>query len=107
MTLLRILTVALTLIATSLSGAMAAGHGDWQHGENHDMHVLADTEDAQPTCCEDSSDRSSTCHVVPAIEPASSPAMLFPTETRMVPFGAPWTMTGLSPAGLLDPPRRA
>lgn len=107
MSLLRIMLVALTIFATLLSGAMAAGHGDWTGDQGSEIALPANPSSLHANCCDEMPDQSFGCHVLPAIEPRMALATPRLVQSRAIVFGMPWLMTGLTPSGLLDPPRQA
>ena len=59
MYLVRILLVMLLTFSTSLSNAMDAGH---MPVSDHTHATVEDMADAQPLCCQDSTEHAQTCH---------------------------------------------
>lgn len=106
MKLIRILTIFMVVLSTSLSGAisgaMAADHVV-------SMNMSVQTTDAMPGdhggCCDHDTERSATCHVVPAVIPVMTFDRSDPDVLRMVSFGPTTILIGTEPVTLLDPPR--
>jgi methylmalonyl-CoA mutase cobalamin-binding subunit len=98
MSLLRFLMIVLTVMSTSLAGAMAASHAP---SADIDVNVMTAMSGDHTHCCEDTTDLAQSCHVLPAlvmggIAPEFSGMEL--SETGIL-------LTGIKPSGLLDPPR--
>ena len=66
MYLVRILLVMLLTFSTSLSNAMDAGH---MPVSDHTHATVEDMADAQPLCCQDSTEHAQTCHTLLALFP--------------------------------------
>jgi len=102
MSLIRILSVLLIVLSTSLSGTMSTARV-----ANADVDIMAgDTQaGASADCCDTDTDRPMDCYFPTAIFPfagrASSDAAT--AWTTIIPRGL--TLSGVEPRGLLDPPR--
>ncbi|MEO9777801.1 MAG: hypothetical protein ABJO75_07835 [Sedimentitalea sp.] len=101
MPLVRFLLVVVLTFTASFSGAMEAGHMPASaHGHAPTETIVDD----QPICCQDSTERTHSCHAFPALLPAASgdnaPA---PGEEVLRVSGL--LLNGFEPSGLLDPPR--
>lgn len=98
----RLLTIALILLSATLPGAMAASHaGPTDMAVDTTAVMSADHE----TCCTDGMEQSQSCHVLPAILPATARDKGAQGLVRSVTFGPSILLTGFEPAGTLDPPR--
>lgn len=102
MGLVRLLLVVMVTLSASLSGAMDAGHTTVaEHG-----HASADeVADDQPVCCSESSERTQTCHVLPALLPGADQHDAAPAACEDVVMSAGLLLTGIELSGPLDPPR--
>lgn len=99
---MRLLTIALIVLSTTLSGAMAASHaGQTDMAVDTASVMSAD----HKTCCTDGMERSQSCHALPAILPAMMMDRGAQDLVRSVTFGPSILLTGSEPAGTLDPPR--
>jgi hypothetical protein len=102
MSLLRFLMIVLTVMSTSLSGAMAASHAP---SADIDVNVMTAMSGDHTHCCEDTTDLAQSCHVLPALVPTLVMENIAPEFSGME-LSEPGTlMTGIKPSGLLDPPR--
>ncbi|MBB5723367.1 hypothetical protein FHS72_003012 [Loktanella ponticola] len=98
----RLLMIALIVLSTTLSGAMAARHlGPTDVSVETAAVMSAD----HKTCCTDGTEQSQGCHVLPAILPAMKMDSGAQKLLRSVTFGPSILPTGFEPAGTLDPPR--
>ncbi len=97
MYLVRLLTIILIVLSTSLSGAMAASHAG-----TADMTVMSVDHES---CCEGSMQQSPSCHAVPAIIPTMTMSWAAPEAMQSVTFELAILLTGTEPSGTLDPPR--
>jgi len=102
MSLIRFIMIVILTLSTSLSAAMDAGH---MPSSDHDHAAVEMMADEQPACCQDSTERTQTCHAVPALLPASEPTSTPPFAAEGVVFASGILLTGIQPSGLLDPPR--
>ncbi|UWR24655.1 hypothetical protein [Sulfitobacter sp. S190] len=105
MGLIRLLLVVLVALSASISGAMDAGHAAVVEHSHVAMDEVADD---QPVCCSESSERSQTCHALPALLPgAAGHHNDAPATCEDVFTAASLLLTGFEPSGPLDPPRAA
>lgn len=102
MYLVRFLLIVVITLSASLSTAMEVGHAI---APAFDHSVVGDVADDQPVCCNHASDRTQTCHVLPALVPVGALEDLKPECSGTLYFGIGVLMTGIETAGLLDPPR--
>lgn len=102
MSLARLIMVVILALSASLSGAMDAVH---MPPTDHDHAAAEMMADEQPACCQDSSERTQTCHAVPALLPASEPTSTLPIAGEDVVCASGILLTGIQPSGPLDPPR--
>ncbi|MEP3329519.1 hypothetical protein [Sedimentitalea sp.] len=102
MCLVRIFLVVLLSLSTSLSSAMDAGH---MPVSGHEHATVEAMEDAQPLCCQDSTERAQTCHALLAVLPALTLSGTAPVTGKDVFCTSGVFLTGFEPSGLLDPPR--
>ncbi|MEJ6399569.1 hypothetical protein [Yoonia sp. 208BN28-4] len=102
MSLVRFLMVVIFALSASLSAAMEASH---MRAIDHDHAAAEMMVDEQPACCQDSSERTQTCHAVPALLPASEPTSTPPIAGEDVVCASGILLTGIQPSGPLDPPR--
>ena len=98
----RILLIFVITLSAPLSGAMEAGHASAPHSDHAAMDMMmADA----PSCCEESSDRTSSCHILIALCPsATQPSPIRPTGEALF-ASVDLLLKGVKPSGLLDPPR--
>lgn len=94
--------VILTVLSTTLSGAMAASHVAQIDKTIETAAVMATDHE---TCCIDDTKHSQICHVLPAILPAIKMDSGAQELVWSVTFGPSILLTGFEPAGTLDPPR--
>lgn len=102
MSLIRFIMIVILTLSTSLSAAMDAGH---MPSSDHDHAAVEMMADEQPACCQDSTERTQTCHAVPALLPASELASLPPSSVEDIVCASGLLLTGIQPSGPLDPPR--
>ena len=102
MSLVRFIMVVILALSASLSGAMDAGH---MPSSDHDHAAVEMMADEQPACCQDSNERTQTCHAVSALLPASEPTSTPPIAGEDVVCVSGILLTGVQPSGPLDPPR--
>ena len=102
MSMARFIMVVILTLSASLSGAMDAGHMPSTDHNHAAAEIMADE---QPACCQDSSERTQTCHAVPALLPASELASLPPSSVEDIVCESGILLNGIQPSGLLDPPR--
>lgn len=100
----RLLLVVMVTLSASVSGAMDAGHMPvMSHSHSHaSVDEVADT---QLVCCSESSDRSQTCHGLPALVPGTELHDAAPVICDVVSIDTGELLTGFEPSGPLDPPR--
>ena len=101
MSMARFIMVVILTLSASLSGAMDAGHMPSTDHNHAAAEIMADE---QPACCQDSSERTQTCHAVPALLPASELASLPPSSVEDIVCASGILLNGIQPSGLLDPP---
>lgn len=102
MSLVRFLMVVTLTLSASLSGAMDAGH---MPAIDHGYVATEMMADEQPACCQDSTERTQTCHAMPALLPTVQPASTAPLAGEAVFCASGVLLTGIQPSGPLDPPR--
>lgn len=102
MYLVRILLVVLLTLSTSLSNAMDAGHVPVSDHEHATVEGMAH---GQPLCCQDSTERTQTCHALLALLPALTSSVIAPGTGEDVFCTSGVLLTGFEPSGPLDPPR--
>lgn len=102
MGLFRLLFVIMVTLSASLSGAMDAGHATVVE---HSYASADEVADDQPVCCTESSERTQTCHVLPALLPGADLDDAAPASCEDVAIVAGVLLTGTEPSGPLDPPR--
>ena len=102
MNLIRIILVALLVLSATLSGAMDAGHG--AAGDHH--HAAADTlSHTDLQCCDDSTERGQSCHLMPAVL-ADAGMLVTNPEVDSDTFGMGHRLpSGINLSVPLDPPR--
>lgn len=105
MALIRLLLVVLVVtLSASGSGAMIAGHAAVMEQSHAGM---GETAGDQPICCSESSERTQTCHVLPALLPGADLHLAATATCGDVFVGTGLLLTGIEPSGPLDPPRAA
>ncbi|QFU07216.1 hypothetical protein PARPLA_01265 [Rhodobacteraceae bacterium THAF1] len=102
MGLVRLLLVVVVTLSASVFGVMDAGHAAVVE---HSHMTMDKATDDQPICCSESSERSPTCHVLPALLPGADLNDVAPTAWEDLQMGAVPLLTGIEPSGPLDPPR--
>ena len=102
MSMARFIMVVILTLSASLSGAMDAVHMPSTDHNHAAAEIMADE---QPACCQDSSERTQTCHAVPALLPASELASLPPSSVEDIVCASGILLNGIQPSGILDPPR--
>ena len=102
MSLIRLLLVVMLALSASVSGAMDAGHAAVME---HDHAAMDEMADDQPVCCSEGSERTQTCHVLPALLPGTDLHEAAPASCEDVSLCARLLLTGVEPSGPLDPPR--
>lgn len=102
MYLIRILLLMLLTFSTSLSNAMDAGH---MPVSDHTHATVEDMADAQPLCCQDSTECAQTCHALLALLPTLTLSGTAPVAGEDVFCTTGVLLTGFEPSGPLDPPR--
>ena len=98
----RLLLVVMIALSASVSGGGDIGH-DVAMVHDHPVVEIADGE--PPSCCSESSDRTQSCHALPALLPAMNPDGVAPDACGGVSIGAELRLAGIEPSGPLDPPR--
>ncbi|MEJ6391219.1 hypothetical protein [Gymnodinialimonas ulvae] len=104
MGLIRLLLVVLVALSASISGAMDAGHAVVVE---HSHAAMNDVADDQPVCCSESTERSQTCHALPALLPDAGHHDDAPATCEDVFIAASLLLTGIEPSSPIDPPRTA
>ncbi|WHZ38524.1 hypothetical protein [Sagittula sp. MA-2] len=104
MTLIRLFLVVLVALSASISGAMDAGHAAVVEHSHVAMDEVAGD---QPVCCSESSERSQTCHALPALLPGAGHHDDASARCEDVFVVASLLLTGIESSGPLDPPRVA
>ena len=102
MYLVRILLVILLTFSTSLLNALDAGH---MPVSDHTHTTVEGLADAQPLCCQDSTERAQTCHALLALLPTLTLSGTAPVAGEDVFCTSGVLLTGFEPSGPLDPPR--
>lgn len=98
----RLLLVALVALSASVSGAMDAGH---MAAPEHSHAAMDDMINDEPVCCSESSERTMTCHVLPALLPGADQPDAAPASCEDVVVSTGLLLMGIEPSGPLDPPR--
>ena len=104
MGLIRLLLVVMVALSAWVSGAMDADH---VAVAEHSHAATDQVADDQPVCCSESSERSQTCHALPALLPGAGHHDDAPATCEDVFTAASLLLTGIEPSGPLDPPRAA
>lgn len=104
MGLIRLLLIVMVALSASVTGAMDAGH---MAAPEHSHLAMDDVANNQPVCCSESSERSQTCHALPALLPGAGNHHDAPATCEDVFIAASLLLTGIEPSGPLDPPRAA
>ena len=102
MYLVRILLVMLLTFSASLSNAMDTGH---MPVSDHTYATVEDMADAQPLCCQDSTECAQTCHALLALLPTLTLIGTATVAGEDVFCTTCVLLTGFEPSGPLDPPR--
>lgn len=102
MYLVRILLVVLLTFSTSLSNAMDVGH---MPVSDHTHATVEGMANAQPLCCQGSTERAQTCHALLALLPTLTLSGTAPLTGEDVFCTSGVLLTGFEPSGPLDPPR--
>ena len=102
MYLVSIFLVMLLTFSTSLSNAMDAGH---MPVSDHTHATVEDMADAQPLCCQGSTEHAQTCHALLALFPTLTLSCTAPVAGEDVFCTTDVLLTGFEPSGPLDPPR--
>jgi hypothetical protein len=102
MVLVRCLLIVMLMFSATFSVAVGTGHAaNFDH-----EHTVAETvADDMPACCDDSTERGQTCHVLPALLPGAEGHSTGPITGEDVFVAAGLLLTGIEPSGPLDPPR--
>jgi hypothetical protein len=87
-----------------LSGAMAAGHAG---AADTTTETVAPMPADNGNCCDDGTERSPSCHAIPAILPAGTMSRGIPAFAQAVLSVSSVLPVGIEPAGALGPPRTA
>ena len=103
---IRILIQALIALSLLLPGAMAAGHTGVPEASMSAMEAQT-APSGHDTCCDEVSERSPACHVLPAMIPTSTAIGDAASRTRLVPPAPSILPSGHEPDGPLDPRRPA
>lgn len=104
MGLIRLLLVIMVALSASVSGAMDARHA---LAAGNSTTFMEHSADDQPVCCSESTERSQTCHALPALLPGAGNHDDAPATCDNVFIAASLLLTGIEPSGPLDPPRAA
>lgn len=102
MGLVRLLLVVLLALSASVSAAMVASHTAVV-GHNHT--AMDNATDKQPACCSESTDRTQTCHVLPALLPGADRHDAALATCEDLAIGVGLILTGVEPSVPLYPPR--
>ena len=102
MSLVRFLLLVVLTFSALLYGAVESGH---MPVSDHDHAAVESITDEQPVCCQDSTERTQTCHALPALLPAMDPYDTAPATGEDVFCASGILLTGMEPSGPLDPPR--
>ena len=104
MSLIRLLTIILIVLSTSLSATLATAHAVASDAALDTGKVAANiTEYAG--CCDEGSERAPICHGMSALVPETPENELVPGRSLFIGFGSPIVPSGIEPDGPLDPPR--
>lgn len=104
MALIRTILVVVLTLTASLSGAMGVDHMPMTEHGHAAMEPIADV---GPVCCDDSTDRGQSCHVLPAVLADAGGEVSAPQTRDALFVRSGLLLTGLEPTGPLDPPRPA
>lgn len=104
MVLIRTILVVVLTLTASLSGAAVMDH---VQNTAIDHAAMADTGDAGPQCCDDSTERGPSCHMLPAVLTDTGHQAIAPPTGDALRSRSGVLLTGLEPTAPLDPPRRA
>ena len=104
MYMVRLLTIILIVLSTSLSATMATAHGPASDAAVETGKAAANIME-HAGCCEEGSDRASICHGMSALVPETPENELVPGRSLSIGFAAPIVLSGIEPDGPLDPPR--
>jgi hypothetical protein len=102
MYLVRFLLIVMVMISASLSSAMAASHSGFAD-RGHGVMEMATND--QVHCCKDGTERTQSCHVLPALLPGAELHQTAPVTGEDVFAAVGLFLTGFEPSGPLDPPR--
>lgn len=104
MVMIRTILIAALTLTASLSGAMDVDH---MPIVEHDHTAMENMAVEGPVCCDDSTERGQSCHVLPAVLANAGGEVSAPETSDALFFRSGLLLTGLEPSGPLDPPRRA
>lgn len=104
MAFLRLASLVLLILITSVSGVMSVAHGE-HAGVAMDMHGGDPIAGNHQGCCENGTERSTNCHVLPVLVPVTFAAHLAHDPTGRLALVRSTLLVGTEPAGPLDPPR--
>ncbi|WP_299960867.1 hypothetical protein [uncultured Roseobacter sp.] len=104
MVLIRTILIVVLTLTASLSGAMGMDHMSMTE---HDHVAMESIADEGPVCCDESTERGQSCHVLPAVLADAGGEVSAPETSDALFFRSGLLLTGLDPSGPLDPPRHA
>ncbi|MEP3024536.1 MAG: hypothetical protein ABJO71_01480 [Pseudoruegeria sp.] len=102
MVLIRCLLIVMLMLSATFSVAMEAGHAANFDSERTVAETMSDD---MPACCDDSTERGQTCHVLLALLPGAEGYSMGPITGEDVFAAAGLLLSGIEPSGPLDPPR--
>lgn len=104
MVLIRTILIVVLTLTASLSSAMGVDH---MPTIEHDHTAMENMAVEGPVCCDDSTERGQSCHILPAVLADACDEVSAPQTSDALFFRSGLLLTGTEPSGPLDPPRRA
>ena len=104
MVLIRTILIVVLTLTASLSGAMGVDH---MPTIEHDHAAMENMAVDGPLCCDDSTERGQSCHILSAVLADAGGEVSAPETSDTQFFRSGLLLTGTEPSGPLDPPRRA
>ena len=99
---IRAILIVFLTFSASVSGAMDVHHV--ANAEHEHTAVVSMTDDA-PACCDDSTERGQSCHVMPALLADASDDITAPLTGETAYSVFRHFLDGIEPSGPVDPPR--
>lgn len=104
MVFIRVVLIVVLTPTALLSGAIGMDHTP---SIEHDHIAMENMTVDGAVCCDDSTERGQSCHILPAVLAEAGGDMSAPETSDALFFKSSLLLTGLEPPGSLDPPRRA